>query len=201
MAHANTNQRHIQAVLDLASAQDWAEGRTWYSTAHEAAEHIGRTYGVSTSTAAGVIAALSPRNKWERNLIDAEQLISTYVAAGTQAAKAVKVCTFTNNKAKALRILECDGSPSSVRAILSGPKLTEFFNCIVAADDVCIDGHAYAIWFGQRLTLDKVPSIGIKLRRAIKADYVAVAAANGLKPFEAQAITWTAWRRMHGVVK
>ena len=197
----NTNQRHIQAVLDLANAQDWAEGKAWYNTAHEAAEHIGSIYGVPTSMAAGVIAALSPRNHWSRNLIDAEQLISTYVSAGREAAETVKVCTFTNNKVKALRILESDGSPSSVRTILSGPKLTEFFNCIMGTDDVCIDGHAYAIWFGQRVVLANVPSIGVKLRRTIKADYVAVAEATGLKPFEVQAITWTAWRRMHGVVK
>lgn len=196
-----TNSKHIQAVLDLATTQDWVEGKAWYATAHEAAQHLSDLYGVTTATAAGVIAALSPRNKWDRNLIDAEQLISTFVAAGAEAAEAVKVCTFSSNKRKALAILEWNSNADVAREILSGPKLTEFFNCIIGEADVCIDGHAYAIWFGQRVTLANVPSIGVKLRRAIKADYVAVAEANGLKPYEVQAITWTAWRRMHGVVK
>ena len=66
-------------------------------------------------------------------------------------------------------------------------------------DDVCIDGHAYSIWFGDRVTLAKVPSIGKKLRAQIKSDYMAVADKNNLKPFEVQAITWVAHRRLHGV--
>ena len=102
----NTNQRHIQAVLDLATTQDWSEGKAWYATAHEAAQHISTLYSITTATAAGVIAALSPRNKWARNLNDAEQLISTFVAAGPEAAEAIKVCTFTSNKRKALAILD-----------------------------------------------------------------------------------------------
>jgi hypothetical protein len=87
----------------------------------------------------------------------------------------------------------------AILAVLSGPKLSEFFNCIRGITDVCIDGHAYSIWFGDRITLAKVPSIGKKIRQVIKKDYLAVAEANGLKGYEVQAITWVAHRRIHGV--
>lgn len=195
------NQKHIQALLDLASAGEQSEGLTWYQRANLAAVRLADQYEIGIDTAAGVIAALSPRNKWERNLIDAENLIATFVAAGYDACEEVKVCTFGTNKKKALDILLWAASDDLAREILSGPKLIEFFNCITGNDDVCIDGHAYSIWYGDRVTLANVPSIGKKLRAEIKKDYLAVAKKNNLKGYEVQAITWVAHRRIHGVTK
>ena len=114
-----------------------------------------------------------------------------------------KVCTFKSNKAKALAILAADNANSDdVLSILRGPKLSEFFNCIMGESaDVCIDGHAYCIWFGTRSTLANVPSIGVKLRREIKADYIAVAEDLGLSASALQAITWCTYRRIHQISK
>ena len=148
---------------------------------------------------AGVIAALSPRNKWKRNLIDAENLIAAYVAGGDEAAADIKVCTFSANKKKAIEILICAADGDLAKEFLSGPKLIEFYSCIIGEDDVCIDGHAYSIWFGDRITLAKIPSIGKKLRQEIKKDYLAVAKKNNMKGYEVQAVTWVAHRRIHGV--
>ncbi len=193
------NQKHIQALLDLASAAETAGGLTWYQQANQVAITLADRYEIKEEQAAGVIAALSPRNKWERNLIDAENLIAAYVAGGAEACEDVKVCTFGANKAKAVRILEEAFADGGVFIILSGPKLKEFYGCIRGLDDVCIDGHAYSIWFGDRVTLAKVPSIGKKLREEIKKDYLAVAKKNNLKGYEVQAITWVTHRRIHGV--
>ena len=194
-----TNQKHIQAMLDLASAADVVEGKAWYQTAQQAAIELSDRYSIDVTTACGVIAALSPRNKWTRNLIDAENLINVYVTAGADACSEVKVCTFGKNKAKAISILDCIPTLDVVEGILSGPKLKEFFRCIIGQDDVCIDGHAYSIWFGDRITLANVPSIGVKLRRQIKTDYLAVANTNNLTGYEVQAITWVAHRRLLGI--
>ena len=193
------NQRHIQAVLDLASVADIVAGQDWYDTARDAAIALSDRYGVDVTTACGVIAALSPRNKWTRNLIDAENLINVYATSGLEACDAVKVCTFGANKVKALRILDSHPTLDVVEGILSGPKLKEFFRCIIGQNDVCIDGHAYSIWFGDRVTLANVPSIGVKLRRQIKADYMAVALKNDMPAYELQAITWVTHRRIHSV--
>lgn len=193
------NQKHIQAILDLASAGEQSEGLTWYQRANVAAVRLADQYEISIETAAGVIAALSPRNKWSRNLVDAENLIAAYVAAGPEACEEIKVCTFGANKKKAVDILIWSAGEEVAKEILSGPKLIEFYSCIIGQDDVCIDGHAYSIWFGDRVTLAKVPSIGKKLREEIKKDYLAVAKKNNLKGYEVQAITWVAHRRIHGV--
>ena len=165
------NQKHIQALLDLASAGEQSEGLTWYQRANLAAVRLADQYEIAIDTAAGVIAALSPRNKWDRNLLDAENLIAAFKAGGEDAAADVKVCTFGANKKKALEILIWAAQGDIVKEFLSGPKLVEFFSCIIGEDDVCIDGHAYSIWFGDRVTLAKVPSIGKKLREEIKKDY------------------------------
>ena len=197
-----TNVQNILSVYNLASSADTVTGINWYPQAKKAAAIMAERYGIHTHEAAGVIAALSPRNRWERNLQDAENLIAAFAAAGAEGCATVKVCTFSGNKAKAIRILSAGCiTDADVIKILSGPKLTEFYSCIVGISDVCIDGHAYAIWFGERVTLANVPSIGVKLRREIKADYRQAAEILGVTPAECQAVTWCAWRRLFGVSK
>ena len=196
------NVRNIKAIYELASAAEVADGNALYGVAKSIAIVLADRYGVTTAQAIGVLAALSPRNKWTRNVIDAESAISTYVAAGSEQARLTKVCTFGANKEKAIRILESGAETiPTILEILSGPKLREFASCIAGLDDVCIDGHAWCIWQGSRVTLADVPSIGVKLRREIKADYAQAAADLGLKASELQAITWVTWRRIHGITK
>ena len=163
--------KNILAVYNLANVGDRIEGASWYGTAKKHAQALADQYGIHVDTAAGVIAALSPRNKWERNLADAENLIRVFTL-DPESVGSVKVCTFGGNKAKAIKILEVEAQFDTVLDILSGPKLREFFTCIIGDDteEVCIDGHAYSIWAGDRITLANVPSIGVKLRRQIKAD-------------------------------
>ena len=198
-----TNTENIKAVYQLASAVERVDGSNWYPVAHCVALELADRYHVTECQAIGVIAALSPRNRWERNVHDAEALISAYVAAGAPQAMLTKVCTFTANKTKAIKILQAvDPTADEVRAILSGPKLKEFFGCILGSrDEICVDGHAYCIWSGGRTGLKDVPAIGVKLRREIKADYVKAAQALDVSPSVLQAITWIVWRRIHGVTK
>ena len=193
------NVNNIKAVFQLATVQDQLIGSAWYANARQAALIISEAYEVPATTVIGVIAALSPRNRWERNLVDAENLVEAYVRDPANAHH-VKVCTFGKNKAKALLLL-ADQSPTfdSVLATLSGPKLREFASCIFGLEDVCIDGHAYCIWNAGRTSLADVPSIGVKLRREIKADYIKAANKLNVSPAVCQAITWNAWRRIHGV--
>jgi hypothetical protein len=192
--------QHILSVYGLANVADRADGEAWYPTALSIAHTLADQYGVTVIQAVGVIAALSPRSKWARNVADAEALIRTY-QVDPEAAAAVKVCTFGSGKAKALEILASPGlTAEDLAALLKGPKLQEFAACILGdPTEVCIDGHAYSIWLGDRVTLANVPSIGVKLRREIKAAYREAAAQLGIPAPELQAVTWCAWRRLHGV--
>ena len=105
---------------------------------------------------------------------------------------------------KALDILTRD---IPIVEILNGAKIVEFFNCITnsALNDVCIDGHAYSVWFGQRLTMKQVPNIGKKLRSQIKTDYVDACTFineelnESFTAADIQAITWVTHKRFHNV--
>ena len=192
----------ITAVYNLASQTDKNQGLNWYARALTFAVQLSDQYNIETSTIVGVIASLSPRNRWERNMQDAESMVKIAANGGDfNDLMQLKVCTFRTGKEKAAAILANKISDrAELLAILKGPKLCEFFNCILGdCDDVCIDGHAYSIWVGDRITLANVPSIGKKLRQSIKADYQQAAKNLGLKSHELQAITWVCWKRIHGV--
>jgi len=192
----------ITAVYDLATVTDKNQGLNWYARALDFADNLGEVYDINYTTIVGVIAALSPRNRWERNMQDAETMVKVYANGGTyDDLMNLKVCTFKTGKCKAAEILTGKvTNRQELLDILKGPKLQEFFNCILGdVDDVCIDGHAYSIWVGDRITLADVPSIGKKLRDKIKSDYQKAAKEIGIKPHELQAITWVCWKRIHEV--
>ena len=197
-----TNVDNIKAIYQLATLTEQQDGITWYPAAKAIAVKLAERYSIPAAQAIGVIAALSPRNRWERNIQDADSLIAAYIAGGPEQAQLTKVCTFGANKAKAVKILESglETLPTALD-ILSGPKLREFASCIAGLPDVCIDGHAYCIWAANRTGLKDVPAIGVKLRREIKADYQTAADELGITSSACQAITWVVWRRIHGVTK
>lgn len=192
----------IIAVYNLATVSDTEQGQSWYARALSFARNLSAQYNIHTHTIVGVIAALSPRNRWERNMQDAESMVKVAANGGTfDDLMQLKVCTFKTGKAKAATILDLGiTNRDDLLATLKGPKLCEFFNCILGdSGDVCIDGHAYSIWVGDRITLANVPSIGKKLRQSIKADYQEAAAILGVEPHVVQAITWVCWKRLHNV--
>lgn len=194
------NARHIKGMLMLANTADLFEGQQWYQRAYDLALRLVHAYEpINLGQAIGVIAALSPNNKWERNCQDAEQLIKAWHCGADM--DAVKVCTFNTNKAKAWRILcEQETDPLDV---LSGRKVRAFYRCISGYNDsVCIDGHAYAIFVGERVPTTQTPSIGKALYAAIERSYVLAAQSSYdlcghvLTPAQVQAVTWVTYRRL-----
>jgi len=112
------------------------------------------------------------------------------------------VCTYGINKDKAIKILEA--TEDQYLAILNGRKVTNFYLSIIGdSDAVCVDGHAYSIWVGERISTNKTPAIGVVLYREISADYVnatkAINRAEGTNYTAAQiqAITWVTHKRIH----
>jgi hypothetical protein len=189
---------NILAVFFKATDLETINGSDWYLAANHAAQIMADRHDVTLDTAAGVIAALSPNNRWERNVTDADSMIRAYSAGGHNAANSIKVGTYNANKAKALGILSGDDCLQT----LGGLKVRAFYDCILAGDSVCVDGHAYAIWTGQYIPTTQTPKITPKLYDAISADYrLAAATINSILQAEysaaqIQAITWLTWRRI-----
>jgi hypothetical protein len=200
------NTRHIAGMLQLASQADLAAGIEWYARAERLGHRLADEYGCTFEQAVGVIAALSPNNRWARNCADAEAVIQAWAVGADPSA--VTVCTYGAMRAKACRILAmADPSQAAIATILNGRKITAFFLSITGRPDaVCVDGHAYAIWVGQRITTTNTPSLGVKLYADIARAYVLVAKRSQalcgevLTPAQVQAVTWVTYRRLVGVV-
>ena len=175
---------NIEKVFEAASEQDIKLGMAWYPYASYIAGEIATELGVPKYKVCAVISALSPNNKWERNLKDAKSLIQGWKVGNTS----VKVCTFNSNKEKAIRIL--DGE--KVETVLTGPKTWAFYNCILnpASSHVTIDFHAANIHDGE---LGK-RSLSRKQYSEISKSYISTADKLRLHPSTLQAITWVVWR-------
>jgi hypothetical protein len=199
------NTRHISGMLQLASQVDILDGIHWYQRAYDLAVKFIHAYdGLTMGQAVGVIAALSPQNKWERNCIDAEAMIKTWHIGGDY--NMLKVSTFNKNKAKAIAILELDMESADAEAIpniLSGQKVVAFYRSIMGDKNaVCVDGHAYAIFIGERIATSRTPSITPKLFETIQRAYQLVSKRSvelcgvELSPTQVQAVTWVTYRRL-----
>jgi hypothetical protein len=195
-------------MLQLASQSDLAAGIDWYARAERLGHRLAHEYGCTFEQAVGVIAALSPSNRWRRNCQDAEAMCQAWAVGADPLT--VKVCTFKPNKRKAAKILAlAQPDQAQIHAILYGKaarKVSAFFLSITGQTDaVCVDGHAYAIWLGQRVPTTKTPSLGVKLYADIARAYCLVAkrsqalCGEQLTPAQVQAVTWVTYRRLLGL--
>ena len=73
---------NIVSVLRDSDEVQHAEGLVWYEQAKREAYHIAMKHDVPVYIVVAVIAALSPNNKWARNLVNADALIGAGPRAG-----------------------------------------------------------------------------------------------------------------------
>jgi hypothetical protein len=192
----------ILGTYFLATKEEHDKGMVWYQSARSEVDRICQTLLVNPARVAGVIAALSPNNKWNRNLIDAYNLARAYVENGVYDADRIKVSTFNTNKDKAIRIL----AGLDPLDVLGGLKVRAFYKLIfnpTVKDVVCIDGHSYSIWAGERIATYKTPKITPKMYDAIQRDYIdsarIVSEIKGqtITASQLQAITWIVQRNLY----
>ena len=187
----NQGQRNIKKIYALATRAEMSSGLIWYKEARKLSVKSSNDLKLPLHVFVGVLSALSPRNMWSRNAIDAKVLCSAFLNGDTQ--ESVRVSTYNNMKAKAWKILELMPSRRSIIKILNGLKIVSFFKCIMGDNACCIDGHSYHIWHGQRVVKKK---IGKRLLASIVKDYEQVATILGIEIYQLQAITWLTWRRL-----
>lgn len=190
--------KNIMAVYKQATPDEITHGMTWYHQAQQSAQAIADKTELPLHVVVGVIAALSPTNKWERNLFDAELFCQTFINGGY--IEDVKASTYKKMWEKAWKILtDMPEDEWDVEIILNGPKITDFFWCIMGYDCCVIDGHAWGIANADRRVMQEVPNIGKKLRQELQEGYAKAAKKAGIKPYQMQATTWVAWKRIHNV--
>ena len=189
---------NITSVYRDADKTQHAEGLLWYSDAQKAAHDIAVKYDIAVYLVVAVIAALSPNNKWSRNVTNADALIGAFIRG--DGIDSVKVSTYHKMKQKAWDILAARPDYDGAKAMLKGQKITSFFMDIMGEFNVTIDGHARNIAYGERVGLnDDRSNIGVREYRALQAAYEEAARRVGLMPYQLQAITWRVWRDRHGI--
>jgi hypothetical protein len=182
--------------LNNASRLNVKSGKRWYKEAQGFAKQIAKRYNIDRYKVAGVVSALSPNNKWERNKIDAEALIKAFV--NKQSIESVKVCTYSANKRKAWRMLS-DGSVITAKS----PKTHAFAMNVgrLSAKHVTIDKwHVRACLLSPSDGIEPVTETVTPIQyRRVEAITAQLAEEKGLKAYQLQAIIWVtikeAWKR------
>ena len=191
--------KNIIAIYKLANPSEIKHGLTWYVNANTDCMKIANTLELPLHIVIGVVSALSPNNKWERNIINAQDLCTAFMNG--QDMDSIKVSTYHKMKQKAWHILETMPSYEETITILNGKKIVSFFRNISGDEtDITIDGHARNIYYNDRQGLT-TPNTNIKKNEYldIQKAYLRASKKLGVKAYELQAITWVAWRRIHGI--
>lgn len=171
----NTITLRLLNIFSNASASQRSIGLNWYLDAHK----IAKKHGISHNKACGVISALSPNNKWNRNILDADKFIK-------EPSLETKACTYTVNRVKALKILSIEND-SDISSILGGTKTKSFYDNILNKNSemVTVD-----LWMYRAAELP----MSNKNYKLISDSIRSISSVVKLKPYQVQAILWVVIR-------
>jgi hypothetical protein len=184
-------KNNLRAWYKSASKRQVLHGMRWYEDANLFASELASKSGHSTEKIAGVISALSPRNQWHRNLIDAETV--TWAQARKLKPSDVKVSTFHKNKDKAFDILE---GKQTIKE--KSRKTHSFVKNVGSLDDnyITIDSWHLRACQSKPSRMVKAgevkESVTPKQYDRIKDLTMEVAKEFNVKGYEFQAIVWVA---------
>lgn len=194
-----TTVRNILKVFRLATTGEVHYGTTWYGLAQYEATTIAYVHSIPLRIVVGVIAALSPNNKWERNVSNAAEMIAVFLRGDP--VEMCKPSTYLTMRDKAWSILEqMPADDDAVIKVLNGQKIISFFCNIMGHDTCTVDGHALNIAKGKRIGLTEPETTITKGKyKELQDAYKRAGKRVGLKAFEIQAITWVVWKRVHNI--
>lgn len=172
--------RILEHYRDDIAAMD--DARAWYANARAAARRLAREHGTTVSVAAGVIAALSPRCPWGRNVIAADIILGAARRGDDLPSVGLKA-----NARKAFAIASGAGRPLD---ILRGPKVRSFYRNILGdVDAVTVD-----VWAARAAGVDSKARLDGRRYDHIADAYRYAARIVGVAPAVLQAIVWVSIR-------
>ena len=164
---------------------DKKTGLNWYKDANDFCMQLSKKYDIDIYKVASVLSALSPRNKWERNILDCANVLRAVRL--NKKPNAVKVCTFNTNKEKAFRIAKGEETIKE-----TSKKTFAFVNNIARLDRnfVTIDLWHLRACFGATIKTGLTP----KNYEILQEITLQEAEKVGLAGYEYQAVIWEALR-------
>lgn len=188
--------KNIKFILKQAKPKDFIEGQDWYKNARLFAFKTSRKYNISFRKTCAILAALSPRNKWGRNKLDAMMLIA-YLTGNTNVMP--KCSTYGNMVQKAIKIFESpDDSLNTMLKLLNGPKISAFFLNIYDSNSQCVtvDSWIQLISLGKYISVEDRPSLKITDYRLIESIIRKLAKKKNIRPPVLQAVLWVSFKRL-----
>lgn len=173
---------NILRTYAAASDADIDNGVAWYPYAKTLATEMCPDNPLQ---AAGVIAILSARTPWDRNVWLARVSFATGIVPGHM---------FTEHAQRMV-----NGEPAL--SVLKGDKTRAFAQTVAYGglhDTTTIDGHAYDIADGKVWGKSR-PGIGKRVYRAMDEAYKIAAQVTLFHHTQIQAITWVSHRRVIGM--
>ena len=172
---------NLLSLFNEATAENINNGKRWYKRANLICEEFALEFNTTTERVAQVLSALSPRNKWERNIIDTRAVLEAVRDGKTP--DDIKVCTFTSNKLKAFAIAK-----GELDITTESPKTYSFVRNISRLDEhkVTIDVWHLRACFGKTIESGLTPLRYEQLERLT----IKLAERLGLRGYEFQAIVW-----------
>ena len=178
--------RNLDYFFNLATPEEITEGKQWYKLANQFCNNVANEYNTTPLQVASVVSALSPRNRWTQNLIDAKKVFKA-IEDGKEPEE-IKVCTFNRNKYKAFELAK-----GNIFITEDSPKTYNFVRNIAHLDPsaVTIDIWHIRASLKQFKAIDSA-QIGKVAYSQIKALTIKKANKLGLTGYEYQAIIWIA---------
>lgn len=181
-------RKNLEDIFLQATDEEISKGIRWYYDVHGICKELGIKYNIQPYKVAEVISALSPRNRWEQNIKDAETVIQAHQSAIHPAH--VRVCTFNSNKLKAFSLL------NGQRITIKSPKTYSFVNNIGKLDDRKITIDIWHLRACEYKLMKIRQSPGVKAYNQIQEVTLDLAKQYGLKGFEFQGVVWLATQRI-----
>ena len=197
--------KNIIEVYKKATDTEIDFGMIWYELAKSYCNNMTITYQAPLWKIAGVVAALSPGVDWDRNKMDARDLIYRYLRKGTKP-NPYRYGTYPANVRKAVKIWDAESEEHVAKILLgkSGWKTHAFFRNIIGdLSVVTVDRHAYKV-ANNIYEGGAVPMHSKRYRDTAQAYVDAAAAINEtlshselIKQAELQAIVWVVYKRLN----
>ena len=172
-----TMARTIVALVKSATADERSDGIRWYTEAQSVARNLAIEADISHERAAGILAALSPRVHWKRNVDAAWSLVRTGTCA-----------TLTRSREQALAILH-GGQPMD---ILGGPKTRAFCTAIATGGNNGVP--VVDTWAVRAATRGKYDDVARSRYADVAQAYEVAARRLYMRGHDVQAIAWVVTR-------
>ena len=185
-------KKNIESLYINADLKSLTNGLTWYRDAYLHSEILAKRYQVSIELVASVIAALSPRNRWARNLVDANNVLNHVFNNGILE----KCAVYNAMRDKALTLCLTSLTHEERLTILNGRKIQSFYCNILGIDNrVTIDSWIDLLCYGKYIPVKKRRALTLLRYKKIENAFIDLSYKYKCKPYQLQAICWLAFQR------